>query len=687
MEGLVTAFEDVDGTVVPERVWQRIENGAGELLPNSNPDFGVTDSTYWLSIPVHRMTLDPNQEWVLEVAFARLRDVRYFAIASGGEVLDRHELLVTTPLRERPVYGRTYAFPLREVSQVHSILIRVESDVPMQVPLILQSRVQSESSRIQRDFALGIYFGLALIMVLYNLTIFAFTRETMYLMYSALVASFAVLIFLSKGFGYYVFPDSWAQYYVVVVLAGTIGPAMFIVAFVYLFFDFGNRDRVSAVVLYGLMCLMLTRLVLFAWLGNEARSVSGSVLGAFFVICLLGITARQMMLKQPGARLLFVAWSAFLGGVLVFYFNRLGILPRNNMTEHAMLIGSSIEITMLSFAIPHRLRELRLERDKVMQNLASVTGDLARETQKREALAGQVSELNRDIDGSKLELESLRGELGASENQLIQAEKMASVGQLVASVTHDIANPTTHILVSQSALTSKIEDLLNAQPGSVTEEKLRKELNSVLRYADFIRSGASTIADIHRSFAYYSRSDTKMRASVDIEKVLKDAMTILTTRVQPHVLNTIFLECPRIACRPSEICQMVANLVSNAADVLSGIGVEANGADTDSQSGRISLRVSPAQEHGADGVAIEVHDSGPGIPEEQRHNIFKPFITSKEAGEGTGLGLAITQRIVERHSGRIEVTDSEEFGGALFRVWIPVEQSDDDYESEPAVQV
>ena len=96
----------------------------------------------------------------------------------------------------------------------------------------------------------------------------------------------------------------------------------------------------------------------------------------------------------------------------------------------------------------------------------------------------------------------------------------------------------------------------------------------------------------------------------------------------------------------------------------------------------------PQSWHDVDGIVIQVHDSGPGIPEEKRESIFKPFITSKEAGEGTGLGLAITQRIVERHAGRIRVSDSEELGGALFSVWIPVEQNDDNiYDSEPAVQL
>ena len=179
-------------------------------------------------------------------------------------------------------------------------------------------------------------------------------------------------------------------------------------------------------------------------------------------------------------------------------------------------------------------------------NLAMVTGDLARETRNREALANQVSSLNQDIDSSKQELDGLRDELKVSENQTHSSRKMASVGQLVASVTHDIANPTTHILVSQSALASKIEELLGDELESLSEDKFRKELNVLLRYSEFIRSGASTIADIHRSFAYYSRADPKMRSSVDIEKVLKDAMTILTTRVQPHILTTDFLSVPEL---------------------------------------------------------------------------------------------------------------------------------------------
>ena len=213
-----------------------------------------------------------------------------------------------------------------------------------------------------------------------------------------------------------------------------------------------------------------------------------------------------------------------------------------------------------------------------------------------------------------------------------------------------------------------------------------KELTAALRYADLIRSGASNIADIHRSFAYYSRSDPKMRSSVDIEKVLKDAMTILTTRVQPHVLTTAFQECPRITCRPSELCQMVANLVSNSADVLSGIGVDSEMDEEEGQAGNISLRVSPGAYQAVDGIFFEVHDSGPGIPESQRDSIFKPFVTTKEAGQGTGLGLAITQRIVERHSGAIEVGSSEELGGALFRVWVPIYQPDlEVFPSEPAV--
>jgi two-component system, NtrC family, sensor kinase len=673
--GSLTSLEDVDGTMKPESAWQRIASGDGERVQKHTPNYGVTDSTYWFSIPVGALSLDRQDDWVLEVNFGRLRDVQFFSMSEGGDVLESFHSTVSTPLRERAIYGRSYLFPINNLPEVVSILIRVQSSVPMQVPILLQNRSASEASRVHRDFAEGLYFGLALIMMLYNLTIFLFTREAMYLMYSSLVGSFAGLVFISHGFGYYVFPDSWAVYYVDIVMLGTIVPALCIAGFILLFFDLRRRDNGSARVLYGLLMFMLARLALYNWLSSEARSLSGLLIGSAFVSSLLAITARQIWLKQPGARLLFMAWSAFLGGILIFYCNRLGLLPRNNFTEYAMLIGSALEITMLSVAIPHRLQLLKRERKDIVGNLASVTQDLEKEVNNREALTSEVGKLRGNIRESQVALDGLRQELGASENQLIQAEKMASVGQLVASVTHDIANPTTHILVSQSAMEKKIEDILKSEEGELTLEDIKIQLNSILRYGQFIRTGAKSIADIHRSFAYYSRPDAHMRPSVDIEKVLKDAMMILITRVQPHVLRTEFLDCPRISCRPSEVCQLVANLVSNAADAISGVGVENGDSGSLTSAGDIALRVGPLRHENQDGVEIAVHDSGPGIADSDRESIFKPFVTTKEAGKGTGLGLAITQRIVARHEGHIFLGLSDELGGALFRVWLPLVQS------------
>ena len=687
LRGSLTSFEDAEGSLTYQEVWSRLQAGRGNPVEVITPDFGLTSSTFWIEVALGKQDLAESKNWTIEIGFPRLRSVHFFAVSKTGELLKSLELGLDVPLDKRAIYARSYVFPFELTSDYESVLVRVQSTVPMQIPISLKTRNATARSLIQRDLAFGIYFGLALMMVLYNLVIYFFTREVVHVIYSAQVLSFVAAIVVSNGFGYYFFPDSFIPFFENAVFMGTVFPAVFFLLFLTHFFDLKRTDPSAAKFCNVMIALAVFRIVIFPFMGVEQRILLSSLVALAVIFALLLVTARQIQKKQSGAKLLFSAWLVFLGGVFVFYCNRLGILPRNVFTEYSMLLGSAIEITLLSLAIPHRLEKLRRERDDIVVNLANVTRELHDETDKREDLTAQVSALTNSIAGTQGDLDALRNELSMSENQLIQAEKMASVGQLVASVTHDIANPTTHILVSQSALTQKIEDILKAQPGSISEEKLEKELNAILRYSEFIRSGASTIADIHRSFAYYSRSDPKMRASVDIEKVLKDAMTILTTRVQPHVLDTVFLECPRIACRPSEICQMVANLVSNAADVLSGIGVGANGADNDSQSGRISLRVSPAQEHGADGISIEIHDSGPGIPEEHRRNIFKPFITTKEAGEGTGLGLAITQRIVERHSGRIEVTDSEEFGGALFRVWVPVQQGDDDYESEPAVQV
>jgi len=676
LRGQLTSLEDVEGAMSPESVWRRIRSDAGTRELKSNLDYGVTESTYWIQVPLASLDLGQSDDWVLEVAFPRLRDVQFFSFSDSGEILNHAHITLNTPLLDRPAYGRTYLFPFDNVPNLSAILIRVQSTIPMQIPLFLRTASAARKSQLHRDLALGIYFGLALMMALYNLVIFVFTREKIHLLYSAQVFSFVLLIFLTQGFGYYVFPDSWSVAYEKGVPLGSFFPGIFLCLFIISFFDLKNADPPMYRLLVILQAVLCGWVCIYLWLNASLQSLSSSILAVMLVLTLLVITGRRILASQAGARLLFAAWLAFLGGVLVFFLNRLGILPRNIFTEYSMLLGSALEITMLSLAIPHRMQQLRREQEAVVDTLATVTQDLSRETQKREDLSTEVSSLKNRIDDSKSALDSLREELGTSENQLIQAEKMASVGQLVASVTHDIANPTTHILVSQSAMNEKIEKILNAEPGEYDEEKVKSELNSILRYAKFIRTGAMTIADIHRSFAYYSRADAEMRPSVDIEKVLKDAMMILTTRVQPHILTTVFLECPRISCRPSEICQMVANLVSNAADAMSGIGVTEEFERAESSSGKISLRLSPLVREEHEGIIVEVHDSGPGISSKAQETMFKPFVTTKQAGEGTGLGLAITQRIIERHQGHIEVKTSQELGGALFRVWLPVKQLD-----------
>ena len=671
----MTSLEDVAGSMTYQEVWSRMKAGGGETVEAITPDFGLTSSTFWVEVSLDQGRLTDSKNWTIEVSFPRLRSVHFFGVSKTGELLGRLELGLGVPLEERAIYSRSFVFPFELTPDYDSVLIRVQSTVPMQIPISLKTRNATARSLIQKDLAFGIYFGLALMMILYNLVIYFFTREVVHVIYSAQVLSFITAILVSNGFGYYIFPDSFIPFYENAVFMGTVFPAIFFLLFVKHFFDLKRTDPPAAKFCNFIMAVVVFRIVIFPLMGVEERILLSSLVAIIVILVLLAVTARQIQKKQSGAKLLFSAWLVFLGGVFVFYCNRLGILPRNTFTEYSMLLGSAMEITLLSLAIPHRLEKLSRERDDIVHNLTSVTQELHDESAKREELTEQVTGLNQNIERSRQELDSLRGELGASENQLIQAEKMASVGQLVASVTHDIANPTTHILVSQSAMEKKIEDILKFEEGEITLEDIKIQLNSILRYGQFIRTGAKSIADIHRSFAYYSRPDAHMRPSVDIEKVLKDAMMILTTRVQPHVLRTEFLDCPRISCRPSEVCQLVANLVSNAADAISGVGIEDGDSGSLTSAGDIALRVGPLRHENQDGVEIAVHDSGPGIADSDRESIFKPFVTTKEAGKGTGLGLAITQRIVTRHEGHIFLGLSDELGGALFRVWLPLVQS------------
>ncbi|MGY0799284.1 ATP-binding protein [Lysobacter sp. A286] len=275
------------------------------------------------------------------------------------------------------------------------------------------------------------------------------------------------------------------------------------------------------------------------------------------------------------------------------------------------------------------------------------------------------------------ELESTYRRLAGTQEQLLQSEKMASIGQLAAGVAHEINNPVGYIHSNLGTLQEYVGALLalleaydtaldESAPGASRKQlqAMRERLDidfiigDVPKLLEESREGIERVTKIVQDLKDFSRvgPDEPMQAA-DIEKGLESTLNIVWNDLKYKVrIEKYYSPLPPVECHVSEINQVLMNLLINAGQAIHerGVIVMATGAD--------------------DGeVWISISDSGCGIPDEVLQRVFDPFYTTKPIGRGTGLGLAVCYSIVAKHHGRIEV--SSRLGvGSTFRVVLPITQ-------------
>ncbi len=230
------------------------------------------------------------------------------------------------------------------------------------------------------------------------------------------------------------------------------------------------------------------------------------------------------------------------------------------------------------------------------------------------------------------------------QQQVVRAERLATLGQLAAGVVHELNNPLTSITVYAEYLVRKLE---SQGADGADLEKLRR-----------IGASAQRILRFSRDLVQYARPSGRDVEPVDLSAVVRQSVSIcehLVERGGVSLAVDVDPDLPVVRAVGGQLEQVLINLITNAVHAVE-LG------------GRIVVR---AQVDSPSTVALEVADSGPGIPDEDREKIFEPFFTTKSDGKGTGLGLPIVKNIVDQHRGEISVGRSE-LGGAAFRVILPI---------------
>jgi two-component system, NtrC family, sensor kinase len=305
--------------------------------------------------------------------------------------------------------------------------------------------------------------------------------------------------------------------------------------------------------------------------------------------------------------------------------------------------------------------------DSAIKSILLVSRDITEQKQAEDAL----EQKNRELQQAYTELKT-------AQSQILQQEKMASIGQLAAGVAHEINNPMGFIMSNINTLhkyVAKISEFIKAQSGALEEcaggiggpdllkrieEKKRslkidyitEDIENLIRES---LDGADRVKKIVQDLKSFSRVDEAEYKLADINAGLESTINIVSNELKYKVtLIKEYGNIPQTKCRPGQLNQVFMNFLVNAAQAIEKHG---------------EIRVRTWQEDARINIAIS--DTGCGIPEDIRRRIFEPFFTTKEVGKGTGLGLSIAYDIIKKHNGEITV-DSAVGKGTTFTIRIPV---------------
>jgi len=657
-------LEDTSGLY---NISEVIQSGRFIQNPNVTTNLGISKSVFWI-----RFSIKNNSnlnELLLAIQQPMLDEVEIFVQNNDG-FIDSNEVG-----NDKPFYARQYPY-VDYIFKVNlpqngtrNIYLKIRSSAQMVLPVQIGQPDKIVDISVFKELLFGLYAGIILVMFLYNLFVYFTVKDRSYILYVLYILLIGLTQTTLQGYTFkYLWPGSlWLASQGINLFSCLVGIAAleFIKEFLKTKEFFPKLHRFF----YLFSGLFLVSIV-FSLAGNRTGSFklmqADTGLASLFA---LFISYKIYKAKYRPARFFLISWTILLIGAIIFVLKDYGIIPYEHITAYSLQICSVAEIVLLSFALADKINIFRKEKEiSQAQTLEALQENERIVREQNVMLEAKVTERTHELKIANEDLNTAMVDLKDAQSQLVESEKMASLGQLTAGIAHEINNPINFVTSNVRPLNRDVYMLLDtigvieniaASDAGIAEKQrqiaeykteidfdyLKTEIDQLLHG---IGDGASRTAEIVKGLRIFSRLDEDALKKADINEGL-DSTLVITNNLLGNIIKIKkdYGNIPLVECYPGKLNQVFLNIISNGIYAIKKKFVEKDG-------GLLTIKTT----HDEQNVFISITDNGTGMDENTKKRLFEPFFTTKDVGEGTGLGLSIAYNTIVKHNGQVQVNSA-----------------------------
>lgn len=647
-------------------------------------NLGVKPSTYWLKLTIHNVSRLENLILLLDNPMLTEVVLYQPTDSSHGDFLEE-SVSKYQPFRIRKNYNPSSEFHLTQPKgSTVTYFIKVNSLTQLLIPVKLGTNDTIGLDEANKNVWYGLYFGIMLVMFFYNLFIFLSIWDRSYLYYISYILSVVLVQLNVTGLGFKYLWSAYPSFEIYSTYIFSALTAITSIGFIRRFLHTKRHvPRAHKFFWVFVIAYVITTLNVFfgdKYLSYNLLNANALPLSLFMIGVAIYIGKKY---KYRPATFFLISWTIFLAGIIVYVLKDFSVIPYNMYTVSAVQIGSAVEVILLSFALADKINILQAETRKSQEQALMATQENARIIREQNIILEQnVKARTEELQRSNEDLAETLTELKEAQSQLVESEKMASLGQLTAGIAHEINNPINFVtsnvnplkrdvtilldLIQQMEVTAVKElpvaektQLIAAIKTEADYEYLCTEIDYLLKG---IGEGASRTAEIVKGLRVFSRLDEDDLKLANLNEGLDSTIVILNHLLGNAItVSRDYAEIPLVECYPGKLNQVFLNMMSNAIHAITERWRNEEG-------GTLKITTSSDEKY----AYIRIADNGSGMDDETKKKLFEPFFTTKGVGEGTGLGLSIAYNTIKKHNGFIEL-QSTPGEGTEFTIVIPLE--------------